>query len=264
MQIYIREEQKTQTDIYIEKYLRSNLNTSIGLSIKDLSHKMNVAASTLSKFVRKAQFNNFREFQFYLANSLQKEHEQHSLTKTFNQAQSEILTIRNHDFYALDKTSKLISDSDLDLSINIILNSKIIWCIGKGNSHLAALDFSNSLNLMGIISFHTNDIFGKINRINLSTSNDCVIFFSERFNDKEYLKLIQENLMIKKVKVIILTAANKMTIKNVGIDAIVNFFAFEKIERNNLIKNVKIQQIFLNNYLTIKLRKEKIKDIATE
>lgn len=258
MKLYIQEMEKTQTDKYIEKYLDENLKNLIGMSIIELSKKMNIAVSTLSKFVRKAKFHNFREFQFFLSSELNERNERLELPKPSQKTESEILTIRNHDFYAIDKTSKLISASDLEKSINLIEKSNIVWCIGKGNSNLAALDFSNSLNLMGRISFSTNDIFGTINRIKLLGSNDCVIFFSERFNDEEYYKLIRNYLISRKVKVIVLTSMNKLAIKNNdGIDAIVNFFAFEKGERNNLVRNVKIQQIFLNNYLISRLLNKK-------
>lgn len=257
MKINIKEEKQTSTDKHIIRALSDNLEIIVGMSIQSLSKIINVSISTISKFVKKAAFENYRSFQFFLQKTLDHRSRQDIYTKIAESKNREILTMKNHDFYAIEETSKMIDDHVLEQFFGYVQNSKVIWCIGHGNSYLAALDFSNSLNLTDFISFNTNDISGSINRIKMLKENDLVIFFSERFDNKEYEILIEEVLSKNKVKVAVLTSVDKAFISNKNIDVIINFYAFEKETRNILIRNTKVQQIFLNNFLISKLNQLK-------
>ncbi|WP_338983814.1 MurR/RpiR family transcriptional regulator [Spiroplasma endosymbiont of Othius punctulatus] len=255
MKINIKEERLTPTDKHIIRALNKELENIAGMPIESLGKEISVSISTISKFVKKAGFENYRKFQFFLQKSLDHKNNQEIYTKISESKNKEILTMKNHDFYAIEETSKLINNSDLNLAIKLINKSKVIWCLGHGNSYLAALDFSNSLNLTEKISFTTNDISGSINRIKMLKDSGLVIFFSERFNDKEYDSLIENVLSKNKVKVIVFTASNKVFINNKSVDVVINFYAFERETRNTLIRNVKVQQIFLNNFVISKLNK---------
>lgn len=257
MKINIKEEKLTSTDKHIINSLNNNLEVIVGMSIQSLAHEINVSNSTISKFVKKAGFENYRNFQFFLQKTLDHQFRQSVYTKIAESKNREILTMKNHDFYAIEETSKMINETDLEQFISIVNNSNLTWCVGHGSSYLAALDFSDSLNLTEKISFNTNDIFGSLNRIKLLKENDLVIFFSERFESKEFDELIENVLSKNKVKVVVFTATNKSLINNKNIDVVLNFYAFERETRNVLIRNVKVQQIFLNNFLISKLNKFK-------
>ncbi|ATZ18442.1 RpiR family transcriptional regulator [Williamsoniiplasma somnilux] len=219
----------------------------VNLSIVEFSKRINAANSTVSKFVRRLGFENYRDFQNYISKNFYVKEENHFYSSVKEETK-DIITIKNYDFYAINETARKIDTKETLKFVKDILNSKKIWCIGMGNSYLAAKDLSTSLNGLGLVSFSTNDIFGQISRLKLLNKDDVLIFFSERFSQKEYFRLIN---MAEKLgtKIAIITAVNNFFVKT-KVDHIINFFAFPRSNRPDLVKNTKIQQIFVNNFIT--------------
>ncbi|ATZ17128.1 RpiR family transcriptional regulator [Williamsoniiplasma luminosum] len=233
----------------------------IDISIVDFGKRTNSTTSTISKFVRHLGFENYKTFQHYISKSfyIMKESE---LTDPQLEETRDIITNKNYAFYAIDQTARIIDNPETQKLVDCIISSKKVWCIGMGNSFLAARDLSSSLNTQGIVSFATNDIFGEIRRLQQVTEEDLIIIISERLGQKEYEKLI-DMASKRGVKIATITSINPFFI-NDKVDYKISFFAFPRETRPDVVRNTKMQQIFVNNFIISSLIRKKGIDLSKQ
>lgn len=226
----------------------------INISITQFAQKTNTVESTISKFVRHLGFENYRVFQQHLIRELEISKENRFYNPK-NDYEKDIIIQKNYEFYAINETTKLLKKCSIDPLVQTIIESKIIFCIGSGNSFVAAQDFSEHLNRIGLISFATSDIFGSLDRLGALKSQDMIIFFSERFENNEYFKLAKY-CDERNVKIVVITSRTNLTLTEDILKFVVNFYSHPQSHRPTQINNCKIQQIFVNNYLINELTKK--------
>ncbi|AVN64371.1 MULTISPECIES: MurR/RpiR family transcriptional regulator [Mesoplasma] len=231
------------------KKINNNPEVYINLSINELGNLIGASNSTVSKFVRRIGFRDYRSFQSYLTKTFHLRNE--STLFNVKEDDKKIVSLKNYNFYVLNETTRKMNLHEIERFSKTLIQTRRIWCIGTGNSYLAARDFSDSLNLLDFVSFSTNDVYGNLPKFKALMKDDIVIFFSELFAQADYHKLLNI-IKSNSVKVCVITSINEFFIDK-RIDFLINFFAFPKMERPKLVKNSKIQQIFLNNYIITNL-----------
>lgn len=227
------------------KRINGNPKIFLNISINELGNLIGASNSTVSKFVRRIGFRDYRSFQSYLTKTYYLRNDTTMIS--IKDDGDKIISIKNYNFYILNETSRKMNLQEIERFSKFIIRARRIWCVGTGNSYLAARDFSDSLNLLDLVSFSTNDVYGNLPKFKSLIKDDIVIFFSELFAQSDYQRLL-DLIKLKNVKVCVITSVNEFFIDKRA-DFLINFFAFPKQERPTLIKNSKIQQIFLNNYI---------------
>lgn len=186
----------TKQDNAIIKCLASNNISNLSyLSITEFAAFCNVAESTLLRFCRKLGLRGYSEFRMLLAQS-NTEYTGDSGDFAFN--------IMNNMTTALHSTYELINRENLEKAVSILLGAKRIYCMGSGNSGVAAEEMRNKFLRFGIHAFHLTDSHFQTIATSTLTADDVLVLFSVSGSTKDIIGVAQTAKQIG-AKLIIIT-----------------------------------------------------------
>lgn len=245
------------TDNLIIRQINQKPEMFLNISIATFSKNVNTAVSTISKFVRRLGFKNYRDFQNYLTQSylIAKDKKYDILTKNLDD--SEIKNSRNHAVFVLDETVKHWDNNKIEELVNDICKAQKIILVAYGGSYLSAVDLSKSLNSMGCYTLTTNNVKDDLNILRNLTQDDLVIFISEKWQHEDFYNLSRK-LKELNIKTVAITSTNKFFINDICYT--INFCTLPTTQELNPLLTVRIQEFFVNSIIADKV--SKIKNIS--
>ncbi|ATZ16366.1 RpiR family transcriptional regulator [Entomoplasma freundtii] len=243
------------TDRLIIKKINQHPDAFINSSIVEFAKNVSTAVSTISKFVRRLGFTNYREFQNYLITSYLLEREKNYSDFLFQiKRDEEIENLKKIEFYAIEETIKLLDQRQLKNVAQRICEANKIWLIGSGQNFLQLQDLCNNLRIVGCNAFATSFPNNHAFEIMNLDSDDLVIFMADNYESNVYFNLVRK-LKENHVTLVMITALNKFFINDM--DFILNYFAFPLKSTPSLVGNTKVQSFFLNNLIMTYILKQK-------
>lgn len=175
----------TSSEQLIVKYvLNSDCNTNI--KIQDLSKEIFVSTATISRFVNKVGFRNYKEFLYELSRSKKELIEIESGNQDITQS---LWHVHEHFFKTIYSN---IAKIDLKYIANMIYQSKLVYVYGFGK----AQDMTEMMltRLEGIkpsikTTKHFEHLFYTADNI-LNYENLVIVFFQHHSFERDVLKLI--------------------------------------------------------------------------
>lgn len=187
----------TKQDRAIINFLNdNNVNNLSYLSITEFANCAKVAESTLLRFCKKLGLKGYSEFRMMLAQSMSSEYTGNSDDFAF--------TILSSMTTALQSTYELINQDNIEKAVTIILNAKRIYCLGSGNSGIAALEMRNKFLRFGIHVYHLNDNHFQTIATSTLGPDDALTLFSVSGSTKDMIEIAQKAKQLG-TKLIIIT-----------------------------------------------------------
>jgi DNA-binding MurR/RpiR family transcriptional regulator len=198
----------TPKEKIIAEYILHNPEKIVNSNIATLSEELNIAGSTLFKFVKKIGFEGFKDFQLALVCQINEElysivHEDVSLEDSpFSIAQK----VMRSDIRTLQDTSLLLNEKAITTASDMIIKSKKLCFFGLGGSEIVAMDAYHKFLRTPVNVLHSTDFHLQLMEASLLTPNDCALLISHSGKTKDMLR-IAEVLMEAQVPMIVLTGS---------------------------------------------------------
>lgn len=124
----------TNSEKKIADYVLDHLQKVVYYSVTDLAYEVGVGETTVLRFCRKIGMKGYQEFKLTIAQSLV------SMEQEKEESDNLIDTIANNTIKGLEETASMISESDLNVAIEMMDKAKSIHFFGVGTSGVTALD----------------------------------------------------------------------------------------------------------------------------
>ena len=199
----------TDREKLISKYFLENEESIIKLSAKEIGDLTNTSAPTVVRFSKKLGFSSLNELKLNLklsSNVAEKSSRFEYLDKDLK-TKDIIYGVKESIDSVMEKTVKLINESDLDKAINLLIAAKNIYIYSVGVSGLVGLDFYYKLNRINKrCTLHT-DTHLQITSSVLMEEGDVAVAISYSGETAEVLTCV-ENARKNKIPIISITKAS--------------------------------------------------------
>lgn len=192
----------TTTEKELARYILSNGESILNMSIQDLAKTTYSSPATIVRLTKKLGLNGFGDFKIKYSAELQANHKlenridvNYPFTKndSFNQIGQNIASLNNE---VIEDTLSLINFKELEKIIDLLIKAKRIFIFGNGNSILAAMDFQHKMmrinKLVEVRQTQGEQIFLTYN----ATKDDVAIIISysgETTEQVEFARILKEH-----------------------------------------------------------------------
>lgn len=191
----IKQHATKQDRAIIDCLYKNNIGNLSYLSITEFASLAGVAEATLLRFCRKLGLRGYSEFRMLLAQSK---------SEYTGDEQDFAYTILKSMTAALQSTYELIDHADVDKAAELLRGAAHIYCLGSGNSGVAAEELRNKLLRFGVHAYHLAD--SHLQTIAASTlgEQDVLVLFSVSGSTKDMLS-IAKTAKQNRAKLIVVT-----------------------------------------------------------
>lgn len=169
----------TKTELKIIDYIYQNISVIPFMSIGQLSGKIGISVATISRFVRHAGFQDFKELKTAIAEQNGYESPEEKMTGTLTGVNnSSPVELLQYQQFCISKTIELLSVSEVEKAVQSIISGQTVYLYGKGASASLASLFHFRLNRLGkntvILPAGGSELFESLVH---AGKNDLVIVF---------------------------------------------------------------------------------------
>lgn len=194
----------------VGKFIKTNVNDVIYMTISELGSLVGVGDATILRFCKKLNFKTYQEFKIYLALNLNKEE-----VNNHDGEESLAEKIINYDINILKETLQLLDNETILKTANEIINANNIFICGVGSSFITCKDLNHKLLRIGINSIVNEDYHTQLMALSLSTQKDVIVGISFSGSSKDTIKLLETGKK-NKSKIISITHHIKSPITNIS------------------------------------------------
>ena len=188
----------SKSDQAISDYLIANIDSAARLSIQEFAQKTHVSTATISRFSKKIGFNSFQELKLAIHATDSTRNDEFFSELSPTDDYKEILTKNfNGNISSLNSTLNLITNRELDQTMEILLNASTCGFFGLGGSNAVALMPLHCV-------YHQDFHFQQMQAAKL-TSDDCAFVISHTGKNRDTMHLV-EILKSRGVPIIALTS----------------------------------------------------------
>lgn len=256
--ILLNDKDVDSTDYFIAKTLLMNYHSLSEMSINEVAKMCFVSKSTISKFIRTINFENYADFR---EAAIFKEN-RYGFSLNYNQNIMNFVEGNNFDTYFdivkndIDDLKKNIPIKEIQKLANLLNNYKNIAAFGLLFSEFAALDLQGKLAYNGkFISTNLDDVKQDV-FIKNSKEDTLIILYSnsglyfEKYQMADYL--INKNFANTKAKIVLITS-NKKIAKNPNVDLSICYNHLSEVQTHSVIYPL------INDFIVAEYRKIKNK-----
>lgn len=183
----------TPKEKIIAEYIEASPEKIVNNNIANLSEELNIAGSTLFKFVKKLGFDGFKDFQLALVcqineNLYSSVHEDVSLNDSPLSIAQKVI---RSDIRTLQDTSLLLNEKAVISASDMILKSNKVCFFGLGGSEIVAMDAYHKFLRTPINVLHSADYHLQLMEASLLTSDDCAILISHSGKTRDILRIAE-------------------------------------------------------------------------
>ncbi len=196
----------SKSDQAISDYLIANIDSAAMLSIQDFAKATHVSTATISRFSKKIGFNSFQELKLAIhatdAGGTDEFFSELSPTDDYK----EILTKNfNGNISSLSSTLNLVTEHQLNQTMQLLLNAETCGFFGLGGSNAVALIAYHKFLRMPLNTVYHQDFHFQQMQAAKLTSKDCAFVISHTGKNKDTMHLL-EILKERGVPVIAITS----------------------------------------------------------
>lgn len=183
-------EDLSKGDQRLADFLLENSKEASRYSIQELAENTGLSTATISRFAKKVGYRNFQELKLTL-NQVSDETNDFFLSLNDN---DDYLTIAEKTFqiniHSIQATQAMLTEKDLQKTIDILLGSTTCGFFGMGGSAVVALNAYHKFLRMPIHCFHHEDFHIQLMQAAKMTAKDCAFVISHTGRNKDTMELI--------------------------------------------------------------------------
>lgn len=258
----------TSSERKVADYILKNPLDITDITIETLSEYCKTSISTVSRFTKKLNLENFYQLKLLIAKEFinpSKINSSNIGSLDFNNLQtySDIATINANILY---KSIEEFDEETFEKVVSVLSQKKNIYLFAMGTSGTLAVEAWNKFTRLGIKCFFTLDFHSQLLQASILDENDVAIIFSHSGINKDILNLIDT---IKKAGAYTIGITNfSKTPFETSVDICLSFFNSYNIqsELSGLVSRVPLLLVIEAIYKTLgaKFYNEKLKDSYKE
>lgn len=186
----------TESEKKVLIYIVNHLEEIPYLTINQLAELSFVSKTVIINLSQKMGFSGYKEIKFHINQKIREK-----ISKSGSDYQSVRETRKN----SIEKTFSLVSDDDLEICAEEILNARNIFIMARGASKPVGYYMEHLFFSMGIHCFFIKDYNLSETFTNLVTKEDIIILISLSGNTKKIIDTARK-VSLKKAKIISLTS----------------------------------------------------------
>jgi DNA-binding MurR/RpiR family transcriptional regulator len=208
----------SKSDQAISDFLTQNIDSAARLSIQELALATNVSTATISRFAKKIGYASFQDLKLaiHITEPLTTDDFFSELapSDTYKDILKKNFT---SNISSLNATLNLVSEQDLEKTLQILLNADTVGFFGLGGSNaIAGIAFHKFLRMPLKTVYHQDFHYQQMLAAKL-TPRDCAFVISHTGKNKDTLR-IAEILKSRNVPVIAITSfANSLLAKTADV-----------------------------------------------
>ncbi len=188
-------DQLSPTEKKVATLALDNASVVSEMTIKELSSATGVSTATISRFVKRMDYANYREFTMALAHLAVEDAPQISSFPELGEGDS-LSTIASKTFHytihSLEATNEALSEHELARAVLKLIHAKSVTFFGLGGSSIAALDgFHKFLRTSLNVAYYPDYDIQLMQAAKLG-KDDCAVVISHSGRNHETLKIAEE------------------------------------------------------------------------
>lgn len=194
-------ERLSKTDKKIIDYVENNPELFCCKTIGVNADKIEVAPSSITKFIKKYYSVTYKEFVLIILESSLNISSPKSLNKS-----KYISDYVENSIHSINQMSTQISYENIFRAKDFIETAEVVCTFGEGMSKIAAISLMDDLNFIGKNIYNANSLLDLASWVDKEHKNNiCVVLFSKSLNNKQIISIIKQ-LSKSNISVIIITA----------------------------------------------------------
>lgn len=196
----------SRTEQKIADYLLENASEARYFSIQELSQKIGISMSAISRFTKKIGFNNYQDMRMHLYDSISDPTNPFFITFDKNDSMMKIAmdTFRSGQA-SLTSTMTVLSEDKLNASIHILKKAGVCGIFGLGGSAVMALNAYHRFIRTSLNCCYAQDYHMQLMNAGTLKRGDCALIISHTGKNKDILRIV-DILNKKHVSIISITS----------------------------------------------------------
>ena len=200
----------TPTENEISQFIIQNEEFVISNTISNLADEIQTSEASINRFVRKIGYRGFNNFKIALAQTKFQEEVLEELEENINAIESVSSDYRQ----MILNTSALLDIDDIDKTINLIKEARIIRIVSLPHNGFVAHEFSNKLEAIGFTSKIHQDIVD-INLLVQNLDESSLVFIMAPSIQTKDLYTFAINVKDRGAKLVVITSHDFATLSDI-------------------------------------------------
>lgn len=226
-------------------YIENNTEEFCSLNISELSQKLFLSGSTITRLTHKLNFRTLMEFKVYVSkwSHVSKFKETDGNLSTITKKKN---TVFNYYYFSIEKNSELLSTDKIKRTVTWIYKLKKILTFGIHSSYLSALHMANDLNSMGFMASAHNNIHNLVLSFKYKNPKGFVVLIYSKTMNRQDINVLLEILRRNKIKSVLITE-NTLIQESEDL-MILPFQTLRQQKRVNALSS-RISQMYINDVI---------------
>lgn len=246
----------TKSDKLLITYIKENIEDVFYKPISQIAKESNIGEATITRFVKKMNFNGLQDFKVTLAQEISTMNKKNIINKNIQNDEPALDTAKkllNSNITTLENTVEIINSTDVHNCARLIINAKKVYFIGIGYSGIIAQDSNYKFMRIGLNCVSFDSSHTMIMMSSIMEEGDLIVAISHSGETEEIIKtvkLARDN----NAKIISITENKNSELKDIS-DVHLSYVSGETVLETGSISS-KLAQFFIIDLVYTQVVKE--------
>lgn len=252
----------TKTEKKLIEYFKANIQIIPDYTIEQISKFSGISMSSITRFIKKIGYNNFRDFRVEVAKEISLKIKNIPPKFEIGSEETVLETAKrlvSYNIRSLDHTVDILSCKEVELAAKLIGEANKIYFVGLGYSGIVALDTNYKFMRIGINCVAFDSSHTMITMAPLLNKDDLLFVISdsgETFDILQTVKIVKEN----KIPVVALTKNHRSQLVKIA-DVAVQYYSEESDVQTGSV-TTKFSQFFMIDLIYAQVLKNSHYDLV--
>ncbi|NMS88791.1 MurR/RpiR family transcriptional regulator [Clostridioides difficile] len=246
----------TKSDKLLIAYIKENIEDVFYKPISQIAKESNIGEATITRFVKKMNFNGLQDFKVTLAQEISTMNKKNIINKNIQNDEPALDTAKkllSSNITTLENTVEIINSTDVHNCARLIINAKKVYFIGIGYSGIIAQDSNYKFMRIGLNCVSFDSSHTMIMMSSIMEEGDLIVAISHSGETEEIIKtvkLARDN----NAKIISITENKNSELKDIS-DVHLSYVSGETVLETGSISS-KLAQFFIIDLVYTQVVKE--------
>ncbi|PBG22561.1 RpiR family transcriptional regulator [Clostridioides difficile] len=246
----------TKSDKLLIAYIKENIDDVFYKPISQIAKESNIGKATITRFVKKMNFNGLQDFKVTLAQEISTINKKNIINKNIQNDEPALDTAKkllSSNVTTLENTVEIINSKDVHDCARLIINAKKVYFIGIGYSGIIAQDSNYKFMRIGLNCVSFDSSHTMIMMSSIMEEGDLIIAISHSGETEEIIKTVKL-ARANNAKIISITENKNSELKDIS-DVHLSYVSGETVLETGSISS-KLAQFFIIDLVYTQVVKE--------
>lgn len=246
----------TKSDKLLIAYIKENIDDVFYKPISQIAKESNIGEATITRFVKKMNFNGLQDFKVTLAQEISTINKKNIINKNIQNDEPALDTAKkllSSNVTTLENTVEIINSKDVHDCARLIINANKVYFIGIGYSGIIAQDSNYKFMRIGLNCVSFDSSHTMIMMSSIMEEGDLIIAISHSGETEEIIKTVKL-AKANNAKIISITENKNSELKDIS-DVHLSYVSGETVLETGSISS-KLAQFFIIDLVYTQVVKE--------